>query len=118
MMLDVAVSPELRELDKRLSNNNFGCFLPPILSPIRDNRMSRHRMNTAVVRLDNQKGYINKARRRYPAKVNYYVTKIVLKCIAHNKKLRHTCTKFSHNYDESSYVFEGSPYPRQALLFA
>jgi hypothetical protein len=35
----------------------------------------------------------------------------VLKAVAQKKKLRHTCTKFSHNYDESSYVFEGSPTP-------
>jgi hypothetical protein len=75
-------------------------------------------MNTAVVRLDNQKGYINKARRILPAQVTYDVTKIVLKIVAHNKKLRHTCTKFSHNYAESSYVFEGFSSPRRALLFA
>jgi hypothetical protein len=68
-------------------------------------------MNTAVARIDNQKGYINKARRILPAQVTYDVTKIVLKVVAHIKKLRHTCTKFSHNYDESSYVFEGSPTP-------
>ena len=49
MMLDVAVLPSFRELDKRLSNNNFGCFLSTIPSPIRDNGMSRYRMNPAVV---------------------------------------------------------------------
>jgi len=47
-------------LDKRLSSNNFGCFLPAILSPIRDNRMSRNRMNPAVARIDNQQGYSKK----------------------------------------------------------
>ena len=96
-----------RELDKRLSNNNFGCFLPAILSPIRDNGVSRYRMNPAVVRIDNQQGYSKKAQRIFLAHVTYDVTKIVLKIVAHNKKLRHTCTKFSHNYDESSYVLKG-----------
>jgi hypothetical protein len=75
-------------------------------------------MNPAVVWIDNQKGYINKTARILPAQVTYDVTKIVPKVVAHNKKLRHTCTKFSHNYDESSYVFEGSPSPRLTLLFA
>jgi hypothetical protein len=100
-----------RELDKRFSNNNFGCFLPAILSPIRDNRMSRYRLNPAVVRIDNQQGYSKKEQRIFLAQVTYHVTKIVLNILAHNKKLRHTCTKLSHNYDESSYVFEGSPPP-------
>ena len=49
MTLDVAVPPSFRELDKRLSNNNFGCFLPVIRSLIWDNGMSRYRMNPAVV---------------------------------------------------------------------
>jgi hypothetical protein len=40
MMLDVGVLPSYRKLDKRLSNNNFGYFLPVILSPIRDSRMT------------------------------------------------------------------------------
>ena len=103
--------PSFHELDKRLSSNNFGCFLPAILSPIRDNKMSRYRMNPAVVRIDNQKGYINKPRQIFPVQVTYDITKIVLMVVAHNRKLRHTCTKFGHNYDVSSYVFEGSPPP-------
>ena len=49
MTLDVAALPSFRELDKRLSNNNFGCFLPTIPPPVRDNGMTRNRMNPAVV---------------------------------------------------------------------
>ena len=73
--------------------------------------MSRYRVNLAVVRIDNQQGYSRKVQRIFLAHVTYDVTKIVLKMVAHFKKLRHTCTKLSHNYDESSYVFEGSPPP-------
>jgi hypothetical protein len=47
-MLDVQSLQSYRKLGKRLSNNNFGCFPPAILSPIRDSRMSRDRMNPAV----------------------------------------------------------------------
>jgi len=64
-----------QELDKRLSSNNFGCFIPVILSPIRDNRMSRNRMNPAVVLIDNQQDYIGKAQRIFLPRVTYVVTK-------------------------------------------
>ena len=80
--------------------------------------MSRCRMNPVVVRIDNQQGYSKKSRRIFLPQVTYDVTKIVLKVVAHIKKLRHTCTKLSHNYDKSSYVFEGFPPPRLTLLFA
>jgi hypothetical protein len=67
--------PSFNKLDKRLSSNNFGCFLPAILSPIRDNRMSRNRMNPAVVLIDNQQDYIGKAQRIFLPRVTYVVTK-------------------------------------------
>jgi hypothetical protein len=44
----LAVSANIRELGKRLSNNNFDHFLPALLFPIRDSRVSRDRMNPAV----------------------------------------------------------------------
>jgi hypothetical protein len=47
-MFDVAVTPELRKLDKRLSSNNFGWFIPTIPSRIRDSGVSRNRMDPAV----------------------------------------------------------------------
>jgi hypothetical protein len=64
-----------RELDKRLVSNNFAGFIPAILSPIRDKRMSRNRMDTAVARIDNQQGYSKNAQRIFLPRVTYVVTK-------------------------------------------
>jgi nicotinamidase-related amidase len=74
-------------------------------------------MNTAVVWIDNQQGYSKIDQRIFLPQVTFDVTKIVPKIVAHNKKLRHTGTKLSHNYDESSYVLKGL-LPRLTLLFA
>jgi hypothetical protein len=52
--------PGFRDLDKRLSSNNFPRFIPTLLSPIRDNRLSKHRINTTVVRIDTSKVTLTK----------------------------------------------------------
>ena len=111
MMPDVAVTPELPGVRQAPFQQQLWLFSLAVLSPSRDNRMSRYRMNTAVVRIDNQQGYSRKAQRIFLPQVTYDVIKIVPKVVAEFIKLRHTCTKLSHNYDESSYVFEGSPPP-------
>jgi hypothetical protein len=109
-------------LDKRLFNNDFagtwGLFRRAGLSPIRNNMGAGSAVNPAVIRIDNKQGYIKKVKQVYVAYGTSDVTKIVLKIVADHKQMSHTCTKFSHNYDKSSYVFEGSLPPQLTLLFA
>jgi hypothetical protein len=60
MMLDGAVTPEPPGLGQTPFQQQLSTFIPTLLSPIRDNRMSKHRMNAAVARIDNQQGYSKK----------------------------------------------------------
>ncbi len=49
MMLDEESLPGFRELDKRLSSNNFGCFSPDHAISPWDKGIIRGRINPAVV---------------------------------------------------------------------